>query len=57
MDFVSCFALKVVKEIIQYQLKHSISGKGKGKAIPLQPWTGPKRFRRLRFPDFKTIGT
>ena len=31
--------------------------KGKGKAIPLQAWTGPEGFRRLRLPDFKTIGT
>ena len=30
---------------------------GKGKAIPLQAWTGPDGSRRLRFPDFKTIGT
>jgi hypothetical protein len=29
----------------------------KGKAIPLHTWTGPKGFRRLRLPDFKTIGT
>jgi hypothetical protein len=29
----------------------------KGKAIPLQSWTGPGGSRRLRFPDFKTIGT
>jgi len=27
------------------------------KAIPLQAWTGPKGSRRLRLPDFKTIGT
>jgi len=32
-------------------------GKGKGKAIPLQAWTGPQGSRRLRLPDFKTIGT
>ena len=30
---------------------------GKGKAITLQPWTGPEGSRRLRLPDFKTIGT
>ena len=30
---------------------------GKGKAIPLQAWTGPEVFRRLRLQDFKTIGT
>jgi len=28
-----------------------------GKAIPLQAWTGPEVSRRLRLPDFKTIGT
>jgi hypothetical protein len=29
----------------------------KGKAIPLQALTGPEDSRKLRFPDFKTIGT
>jgi hypothetical protein len=29
----------------------------KGKAIPLQSWTGPEGSSRLRFPDIKTIGT
>jgi len=38
-------------------LKGKGKGKGKGKAIPLQAWTGPEGSRRLRFPDFKTIGT
>jgi len=28
-----------------------------GKAIPLQAWAGPEGSRRLRLPDFKTIGT
>ena len=28
-----------------------------GKAIPLQAWTGPEDSRRLRLPDFKSIGT
>jgi hypothetical protein len=27
------------------------------KAIPLQAWTGPEGSRRLRYPDFKTVGT
>jgi hypothetical protein len=26
----------------------------KGKAVPLQAWTGPEGFRKLRFPDFVT---
>jgi hypothetical protein len=30
---------------------------GQDKAIPLQAWTGPEGSRRLRLPDFKTIGT
>jgi hypothetical protein len=29
----------------------------KGKAIPLHAWTGPEGSRKLRLPDFKTIGT
>ena len=32
----------------------AVKGKGKGKAIPLQALTGPKGFRKLRFPDFVT---
>jgi len=31
--------------------------KGKGKAVPLQAWTGPEGSRRLRLPDFKKFGT
>jgi hypothetical protein len=31
--------------------------KAKGKAIPLQAWTSPESSRKLRLPDFKTIGT
>ena len=26
----------------------------KGKAVPLQAWSGPEGFRKLRFPDFMT---
>jgi len=29
----------------------------KGRAIPLQAWTGPEGSRWLRLPDFKTVGT
>jgi len=29
----------------------------KGKASPLQAWTGPEGSRSFRLPDFKTIGT
>jgi hypothetical protein len=37
--------------------KHSHKVIKKGKSIPLQAWTGPEGSRRLRLPDFKTIGT
>jgi hypothetical protein len=38
------------------QLVHN-SVKAKGKAIPLEAWTGSEGSRRLRLPDFKTIST
>jgi hypothetical protein len=28
--------------------------KGKGKAVPLQAWSGPDGPRKLRFPDYMT---
>jgi hypothetical protein len=31
--------------------------KVKGKAIPLQSWTTPEGSRKMKLPDFKTIGT
>jgi len=34
---------------IQYELFVNM----KGKAIPIQAWTGPEGSRRLRFPGFK----
>jgi len=33
-----------------------LKGKDKGKAMPLQAWTGPEVSRRLRLPDLMTIG-
>jgi hypothetical protein len=48
------------KEITYAELLHHVEvelGKGKGKPIPVQAWTVPAGSRRLRIPDFKTIGT
>jgi hypothetical protein len=42
--------MNVCKQIINYNVK-------KGKAIPLQAWTGSEGSRRVRFPYFKIIGT
>jgi hypothetical protein len=30
------------------------ASKGKGKAVPLQAWSGPEGSRKLRFPDYMT---
>jgi hypothetical protein len=30
------------------------NSKGKGKAVPLQAWSGPEGSRKLRFPDYMT---
>ena len=43
--------INIVRYVIPYMCC------GKGKAIQLQAWTGPEGSRRLRLPDFKTIGT
>ena len=37
------------KRVVQYRLIL-----GKGKAVPVQAWTGPEGSRKLRFPDFVT---
>ena len=34
--------------------QNSYKGKGKGKDLPLQVWTGSEVSRSLRLPDFKT---
>jgi hypothetical protein len=34
-----------------------MANKVRDKSIPLQAWTGLEGSRRLRIPDFKTIGT
>ena len=31
-----------------------LEGKKKGKAVPLQAWSGPEGSRKVRFPDFMT---
>jgi hypothetical protein len=43
--------------LVAWCLNHYATPGPKGKAIPLQTWTGPEGSRSLRLPDFKTIGT
>ena len=33
----------------------SLKDMSKGKAVPLQAWSGPEGSRKLRFPDFMTM--
>ena len=58
-----CLASSISKRVPQNNLtqwkrfwlsdKH-FKGTGKGKAVPLQAWSGPEGSRKLRFPDFMT---
>jgi hypothetical protein len=43
-----------LKSIIYAYFTRYKKGKGKGKAVPLQAWSGPERPRKLRFPDYMT---
>jgi hypothetical protein len=51
MECIRLLFFKVIHPHCIYNIK------GKGKAIQLQAWTGPEGSRRLRLPDFKTVGT
>jgi hypothetical protein len=44
------FKRKVIKCIVSNDLNKI----RKGKAVPLQAWSGPEGSRKLRFPDFMT---
>ena len=43
-----------INRVIKRRYTSIIKGKGKGKAVPLQAWSGPEGSRKLRFPDFVT---
>ena len=40
--------------ILRFTTTALYGGKGKGKSVPLQAWSGPEDSRKLRFPDFMT---
>jgi len=46
--------LKILYNHVTEFFSYSLHGKGKGKAIPLQAWSGPESSRKLRFPDYMT---
>ena len=45
--------VKICLEHVSSEMVHSQLIK-KGKAVPLQAWSGPECSRKLRFPDFMT---
>ena len=44
----SHYFVLLLKQTIEVKVK------GKGKAVPLQAWSGPEGSRKLKFPDFMT---
>jgi len=44
--------IRVLHETVFSEFHISYTNKGKGKAVPLQAWSGPEGSRKLRFPDF-----
>jgi hypothetical protein len=38
----------------EFNPNRTIKKRSKGKAVPLQAWSGPEVSRKLRFPDFMT---
>ena len=51
-----CNWLRDASRVTTSEAKPKGKGKGTGKAIPLQAWTGPEVYRRLRLLDM-TVGT
>jgi hypothetical protein len=47
----------VVTKLLLHERMRKFKGKVKRIAIPLHAFTGLEGYRRLRLPDFKTIGT
>ena len=43
-----------INRVIKRRYTSIIKGKGKGKSVPLQAWSGPEGSRKLRFLDFIT---
>jgi len=57
MDLPSYMRSVVDRNVVMRLMTVYVNIYKKGKAIPLQAWTGPEGSRSLRLPDFKTIGT
>ena len=47
--------LNKITQILDKLLEYKRKWIGKGKAVPLQAWSGPEGSRKLRFADFMTM--
>jgi len=51
-----CFWWRRTRACLKYtEISRCVSNFVKGKAVPLQAWSGPEGSRNLRFPDFVTV--
>ena len=57
IKYIKSVLWRVAKRLSYIEDTRCLKAKVKGKAIPLQAWTGREGSRRFRLPDFKTIGT
>jgi hypothetical protein len=53
-DIKNCHSSFVVSTTVTWILLHITTTVCKGKAAPLQAWSGPEGSRKLRFPDYMT---
>jgi len=54
-DFLHIFVTIFSSQVTDRQVQSSALFICKGKAVPLQAWSGPEGSRKLRFPDFMTM--
>jgi hypothetical protein len=54
-QYVALSNINISEYILEYNM-HNVAN-SKGKAIPLQVWTGPEGSKRMMLPHFKKINT
>jgi hypothetical protein len=53
-EFAFVLSNDFIIDLFLVEILIASNGKGKGKAVPLQAWSGPEGSNKLRFPDFVT---
>jgi hypothetical protein len=52
--YIAVGKFSLIEYLIVRSLAYDYCHNGKGKAVPLQAWSGPEGSRKLRFPDYVT---